>query len=419
MASTVTDSQQPAPGAQESTDGEAFKARVQRAFALGWHVAELWSLPKDVRDPSIETDPLAPAPDLDFLTRSRLLLDQISADLDRLGIQLPGGVRALAGTGPPSNAGPDPKVDAQAEPWDIAALHRAILLPLTVRSAELGKAYSVGVGMARVVLEAYEEAQPALLAAAAASDPGASLNEVKECVAKGFTEDRVRALWSEIKDLKSRFPPYAADPIAAGLADWRNWAVGSQVKRGQPSASDQVLTVSYRLRRQGQIWRALLSGERKPTDVLLTANFIDGAVDLVRKYSSLVVRTLGANLGTLLAVVFAAAVLAVAVVVLQRFNNSALTWIAGLLAALGVTGAGIMATLKSLVSRAEQALWETEVTAAIGVAINYVPAVPADSEVERLRDDNPGPNKGPVVKPSATVARPPSASEQPAGPSRA
>jgi hypothetical protein len=44
-------------------------------------------------------------------------------------------------------------------------------------------------------------------------------------------------------------------------------------------------------------------------------------------------------------------------------------------------------------------LWETELTAAIGVSINYVPALLADSEVEKLRDDNPGPNKGPVVKP--------------------
>ena len=105
MASTATDSQQSATGAQESTDGEAFKARVQRAFALGWHVAELWSLPQDVRDPSMEPDPLAPAPDLDYQTRARLLVDQISADLDRLGIQPPGGIRPVAVTGAPSSPG--------------------------------------------------------------------------------------------------------------------------------------------------------------------------------------------------------------------------------------------------------------------------------------------------------------------------
>jgi hypothetical protein len=302
-------------------------------------------------------------------------------------------------------------VPSQNEAWDAAELHRSILLPLTVSSAELGKAYSLGVGMARAVLEAYEEVQPAQSAAASSTDPGASLNLVKQCVAKSFTEERVRALWADIKDLKSRFPPYAADPIAAGLSDWCKWASGSPIKRRQPSDSDQVLTVSQRLRRQGQLWRALLSGERKPTDVLLAANYVDGAIDLVRKYSSLVVRMLGANLGTLLVAVFAAAVLGVAVIVLQKFNNSALTWIAGLLAALGITGVGILAALKSLLAKAEEALWETELMAAIGVAISYVPAVPADSDVEKLRA-NPGPNQGPVVTPPSAPPAPQSTLEQ-------
>jgi hypothetical protein len=400
MVSTVTEDQQPAPGAQDAADGEAIRARVQRAFALGWHVAELWSLPRDVRDPSTPPDPLAPAPDLDFATRAKLLVAQISADLKWLGVELPSGMAEAT-------------VPRQNVKWDAAELHRSILVPLTVSSAELGKAYSLGVGMARTVLEAYEEAQPAQTAAAASKDPAASLDLLKQCVAKGFTEERVRTLWSEVKDLKSRFPPYAADPIAAGLSDWCKWASGSPIKkRGQPSDADQVLTVSQRLRRQGQLWRALLSGERKPTDVLLAANYVDGAIDLVRKYASLVVRMLGANLGTLLVAVFAAAVLGVAVIVLQKFNNSALTWIAGLLAALGVTGAGILAALKSLLVKAEDALWETELTAAIGVAINYVPALPADSDVEKLRA-NTGTTQGPVVAPLSPPPAPRSTVEEP------
>jgi hypothetical protein len=97
-------------------------------------------------------------------------------------------------------------------------------------------------------------------------------------------------------------------------------------------------------------------------------------------------------------------VLGVAVIVLQRFSSSFLTWIAGLLAALGVTSAGVLAAVKSLAARTEQALWETELTAAIGVAINYVPALLQDSEVEKLRDDNPTPNKGPVVVPQSPPA---------------
>jgi hypothetical protein len=198
------------------------------------------------------------------------------------------------------------------------------------------------------------------------------------------------------------------------VADWRQWAISGQTRRGQPSDSDQLLTATSRLRRQGQIWRALLSGERKPTDVLLTANYIDGATDLVRKYASLVVRMLGANIGTALVAVFAAAVLGVAVIVLQRLNSSGFTWIAGLLAALGVTSASVLAAVKTIAARAEQALWQTELTAAIGVAINYVPAIPDNSEVEKLRDDNPGPNKGPVVVPPSKPITPPPTTPEPA-----
>ncbi len=419
MATTGTTTGQSPPPAHDGVGEEAVKAKVQRAFVLGWHIAELRYLPKDVHSTSSQDDPLPPAPNLDFETRARLLVAQISADLDWLGLETSGGMRPLGATGPPSSPGADATLELEAIKVPASAdlvgsgaeaaaesLHRPILVRLTVSSAELGKAYSLGVGLARTVLQAYEEAQPVLGAATDGRDPSSALGAVKQCVARGFTEQRVRELWSDIKDLKSRFPPYAADPIAAGVMDWFNWAGGSQLKRGQPSDSDQLQTVSARLRRQGQIWRALLSGERKPTDVLLTANYIDGAIDLLRKYASLVVRMLGRNWGTALVLLFTLAVLGVAVIVLQRFSSSFLTWIAGLLAALGVTSAGVLAAVKSLAARTEQALWETELTAAIGVAINYVPALLQDSEVEKLRDDNPTPNKGPVVVPQSPPATP-------------
>lgn len=410
MATTTTSAGQSTPATDNNADEEAFKAKVQRAFALGWHVAELCYLPKDVHTDGSAQDPLPPAPDLDLPSRANLLIAQISADLDWLGLETTGATRALGAAAQPGEGGmsvipqldpirlpPSTALDAAGAEAAAESLHRPILLRLTVSNAELGKSYSLGVGLARTVLQAYEEVQ-AVLPEATARETGAGLQLVKERVARGFTEQRVRELWSDIKDLKSRFPPYAADPIAAGVTDWCRWAgAGKTTRSGQPSDSDQLLTTTSRLRRQGQIWRALLSGERKPTDVLLTANYIDGAIDLVRKYASLVLRLLGRNAGTLLVALFMVAVFAVAGVILQKISGSFVTWIAGLLAALGITGASVLAAVKSLTSRAEEALWETELTSAIGVAINYVPAWPDDSEVEKLRDDNPNPNKGPVV----------------------
>ncbi len=363
MAKTgaATESEQAAPaGADSGAAEEASRRQVRCAFALGWRVAELRYLPRDVRDPKLLQDPLVlvRAPDLDFAMRVRLLVAQICADLDWLDFKWSGGIRLRAADSP-ANPGADAMpalesievptlvdVDEQHVKSATAEVHPPNPGMAHREECELGKAYSVGVGLASTVLEAYEEVQPALAGGRAETDAGTTLKRVKQCVAKGFTDDRVRELWSEIKDLKSRFPPYAADPIAAGLSDWCKWAGGSRTKNRQPSTSDQILTVSNRLRRQGQILARLLSGERKPTDVLLAANYIDGAIDLVRKYSRLVVRMLGANLGTVLVALFAAAVLGIAVIVLQQFANSFFTWVAGLLAALGVSGAGLLAALK-------------------------------------------------------------------------
>src|SRR5215472_1790527 len=392
-----------------SPDQEVLGAQVQCSFGLGWHVAELCYLPNDVANEVPDSRALVHISDLDLPSRARLLIAQICADLDRLHIEWSpetghSGERSGDATAVlepirvpvPSSAGvPDVKSIA-------ADLHQPILELLTVRNAELGKAYSVGVGLASTVLMAYEEVARTLAGWTAGTDDRAMLPRVRDSVAKAFTRDQVEELWSEIKDLKSRFPPYAADPVAASVLDWHQWADCERTKRRQPTPSDQVMTVSNRLRRQGQIWRALLSSERKPTDVLLAANYVDGAIDLVRKYASLVVRMLGKNLATVLAALFTAAILSVVVILLQTFANISIAVVTGLLAALGVSGAGIMAALRPLAAKAEQALWETELTAAIGVAINYVPALPKDSEVVRLRGNNASPT-GPVVEATSST----------------
>ena len=101
---TTTDSKQVAAAATEDVAEEAFKAMVQRAFALGWHVAELRYLPTDPPDPDLRTDPLPSAPNLDLMTRAKLQLAQITADLDWLGLEPTGKVRPFGAVGPPSKA---------------------------------------------------------------------------------------------------------------------------------------------------------------------------------------------------------------------------------------------------------------------------------------------------------------------------
>jgi hypothetical protein len=96
------------------------------------------------------------------IRNSGLGTTNISADLDWLGLETSGGMRPQGATGPPSSPGTDvtleleavtaPSVaDLEVSGVEVAAenLHRPILVRLTVSSAELGKAYSLGVGLAR------------------------------------------------------------------------------------------------------------------------------------------------------------------------------------------------------------------------------------------------------------------------------
>src|SRR6202011_1490049 len=106
-------------------------------------------------------------------------------------------------------------------------------------------------------------------------------------IASVFDRDTVIELWSQIKDLKSRLPPYSADPVAATLWDWCRWAADNTPAAGKSPQVTGPEAIPDRLRRQGQIWRALLGGERKPTDVLLIGNYVDAAADILRKYGTL------------------------------------------------------------------------------------------------------------------------------------
>jgi len=219
-----------------------------------------------------------------------------------------------------------------------------------------------------------------------------TLSEAREALREVFTHDRVVELWSAIKDLKSRFPPYAADPVATTLWDWCLWAgahmSGRMAHEGEAGDGDLVAS---RLRRQGQTWRALLSGERKPPDCLQFGNYAEAAGHLLRNYWKLVGRGLGRRWGTVLFVLLMVAVAVAVAVAVQQVAHSYVASLAGALTALGVTGASAVAALKRALDQAEHALWETEMAAAVAVAIGFVPQRLPHSAAARLATDDPRP----------------------------
>jgi hypothetical protein len=62
------------------------------------------------------------------------------------------------------------------------------------------------------------------------------------------------------------------------------------------------------------------------------------------------------------------------------------TFLIGLLAAVGITGATITASVKSALTTAEGKLWETELSAAVADSIDWVPVRKSTSHVRQLRN---------------------------------
>jgi hypothetical protein len=365
--------------------GDGLRAGVQEAFALGWHVAEL-RYPADWERTAAADRLVA----LDGATRRRLLLAQVSADLHALRLERDGPVAPRRGTGRPEHRPGDPLADlAPIElppltPEQAEELRVAVLVRLTVKDFVLGKAYSLGAGLCLLVFEACARLQP---------EGGSPLTfvEARRAIGQVLTPERVRQLWSAVKDLKSEFPPYAADPVSTTLADWCTWATGPDRRAAAGGRGDGDV-VAARLWRQGQVWRALLSGERKPADCMVLANYVDAAGLLLRSYARLALRW-----GTVLVgVVTVGLVLAVALAVGRLADSPAVTLL-GALSTLGLSAASAVAALRRALNTAERALWDTELTAAIAVAINYVPAQLPRSAVARLRGGDPRP-AGPALE---------------------
>lgn len=133
------------------------------------------------------------------------------------------------------------------------------------------------------------------------------------------------------------------------------------------------------LRRQGQQWRALLSGERLGEDFLGTIDLIDAAKGL----SSRIGRVIGAFVNryrwTILAVVAALLAIVGGVVAgAAASGNTKVLW-AALTAFVGVFGGfkGVNATLGKGIRSVEPTLWQSELDAAIAYGILVLPvAVP-------------------------------------------
>ena len=358
------------------------KTYVGRAFALGWHVAELTHL-QDDGEKLTGPGSLAQVINLSYTARAELMLGQINHGLAQINaalapgrIKMPSGIRGLE------------KLERAPTGEDlrgVSGAHEALLAELTAADYRLGKAYSLGAQLGETVILGYRELKD--------KPNEGDLPEL-------FAGKKIAALAGQLRDLKTAFADHAADAVATTLLDWSDtvtiWSkpledaadAGTDPAKFAEAAMARRFVLANRLYRQGTAWRALLSGEKEATDFLHLIDYARAIGELLGEYAALT-RSIGLRGPTL-------AVLAVMVVVVVA-GAGVLAWVfraqvqavytllVGLLAALGITGATITAGVKRALTTAEDTLWQTELTIAIADAIDMVPVQDPHSNIASLR----------------------------------
>lgn len=317
---------------------------VATAFALGWQMAELYRPHRRRRSTPVDQDDLPGLGVLADAHRVKILVDQLQAGFARLH-------DAISKTGLSS---PDiSKVRTQLEGADeqrqgaVWKLHMEAIALLTAADFRFGKAYGLGRALADTCRK-----------------PANSADFYKQ-----LDRGRLSNLLGWLDELSSALPQHAAHSVAASLERWRDCA--EKGKEGKPPArEDDLLPL---LRRQGELWRALLSGEKHGSEMLEVDNWLDVARDFMRR-ASRIGRGLVWRMPLLSALIVVLFGLGVWLMLHQHDEPAAIVAGAtGIVGSLGLTWKGIGGTLGQLLEKLEQPLFGAATDKAIADAITLLP----------------------------------------------
>lgn len=346
---------------------------VSLAFALGWQMAELFAMNPDRRSERHNGD-LPGLGSLSDANRREIFVDQIQVALTQLtpriqkgGLTSPtaelDGLRAALATWPTDG------------PAAIETLHRRLLGTLTAADFRLGKGYGLG----RALADTCEKASDV------------------EGVKAQLHRHRVANVLAWLDELSTALPAHAAHSVYASLSQWRDWAASEALPR----------EVTAGLKRQGELWRALLSGEKRGTDILEIDNYLRAAGDVAQRAHVIAVKTLK-HLWWLTALIAVLILVAIGLFIAGGTSHV----VAGtgtLIAALGLSWKGLGGALGNLAGKLEQPVWGAVLDAAIADAVTLKPGNVADAlgRTTVASDLRPAPDGLPHPPTTVSSARPP------------
>jgi hypothetical protein len=358
---------------EKSTIAAPASEPFEEAFSMGWRVAYLYHVASIAPADSPPGSALAVERHLSKGLRARLLAGQIKGGIDRVSVE-----SGWPAASPPDTSCVDDQVaklptegelsndDVEALQGAVVQLNAQLIDTLTILDFRQGKAYGVGTQLAETVL----------VPSASGLDDG----QVDARLAEMFSKDRIRQLRGQLRALKTLFPKYAGDAVSATLSDWGKWI--------RPRAGKKIkfTELSELLNEQGQIWRALLSGEEEPTDALQVPDYVYAAIHLASQ-----IRRLGmAAVGNLLGIVIVGLSLVVAGLLAygaagHSVQNALNVGIVALLGALGISAASVTAGLRRALAAVGDSLWDSELAASVATAIYRGPWPVDNSSIDKLR----------------------------------
>ena len=322
---------------------------VSDAFALGWQMAELYR-PEHRNREEVDNGDLPGLSSLSSDARLGILVDQVQVNIARLRTAIS---EAAKPSGPEAPASELEAVreslpkDEQTRENSVRALHRTLLGALTAADYRLGKAYGLGRALADTCRKP--------------TSPGELEDELED--------HRIANLSRWLDDLSSAFPPHAAHGVQTSLQRWVQWAPGNAQQDG-----DRAVRA---LRRQGELWRALLSAEKRGTEMLEIDNYLDAARQLATTTRTIVRGVIRRFPGLAILVV----ILLVGGIALLATGSGSQHLVAGatsVIAALGLSWKTLGSTVGGLAGKLEQPLYGALLDQAITEAITLLPNNKAD-----------------------------------------
>ena len=317
---------------------------VEAAFALGWHMSELFGLPGEstaTAPPPAQLLYLPPPKKLDRSQLFELLKTQIGADLGRLlsltGDNLSQDARQQLSAAA-SLALPGP--DAAAFRAQVLELDGQLLQALTDADYRLEKSYSIGRAMCTVTAQR-------------------TLNDLKNV---GIEGGLFSLLAGWLRDLKSAFATGTCDATVVTLLQWQ-----AQASDEAPD-TEQRFNVDH-LQRQGEIWRSMLSGEKLPTDYLNLGDYLTAGRNLMGHYAALAA-TILSPWRLWIAGGVVVVLLATAGAIYLHLDAAVIGIGAAVLGLFGVTSATVTAAVRQVLQLVQAPLWEAEITDAMIVCMS-------------------------------------------------